>query len=152
MLEGYEISYHPIENEDPNDRNSEAYQEMAYLRATARTGWPGAIDAQYLSEVTSRSYLVVVNGNHRNVVRILRTPLKEELPPEVFHTAMVEVLHDIHRIYPYPEYDSAYGGYCLLDLHRTFPATTGWDQVPIEQIEIKPKISINNIIFNDHGR
>ena len=138
MSEGYEIRYHPVGDEDPNDEHSEAHQDGFYMQATGRTGWPGAIDEPYLLETNHRAHLIVTEGNH-TVVRILRAPLKEDFPTEVWQDAMTQVMMEIGKRYPLPKYNMAFGGSCLQDAMRSFPLATNYHQVPIEQIILTPK-------------
>lgn len=139
MLERYEIIFHPIGQEDPEDQSSEAYQERAYIEASRRNyGVEGAIDEQYLSQVVDRAYLVVVKGRTK-LVKVLRSPPMGDFPFEDWNTAMVEVIHNTWKEYPAPEYARAFGGHCLLDALRTFPLVINHRQIPIEQIILTPK-------------
>ncbi len=146
MLEGYEISYHPVDNDDPDDPQSEAFQDELYDQATGRTGWPGAIDVLYLYQTDNRAHLVIVQQGideketgRLKVVRILRAPLEGDLPSGVWQDAMIEVMREMSVRYPRPGHNMAFGGSCLSDAMRAFPIYTNNDQVPIEQIVLTPK-------------
>lgn len=137
MLEGYEISYQPL---NQADLRFEAHQDEFWMEAAGRTGWPGAIDEHYLQQTDSRAHFVIVQGT--KVRRILSTPLEKDFPGRVWEDAMVEVMHEMGKLYPSPEYDMAFGGSCLADAMRAFPLAVNSDKIPIEKIVLTSKATL----------
>lgn len=137
MPEAFEISYHPVDQEDPNNPHSEAYQNKLWHQATGRAGWPGAVDLEFMLSSDHRAHLVVVQGLTK-AVRILRAPLGSTAPNEIRKAAMTEVMEAMRQQYPPPEYDMTFGGSCLADVMRTFPLA-GYHDFPIEDIVLTPK-------------
>ncbi len=137
MPERYKIDYQPYQD-DPNDPRSVFRQDQLFTEVSWRTGSPGMTDEIYAEKTDHRPFLIVVKEGSE-VVRILRAPLRgAELPEKVWDEAMGEVMSEIGKKYPHPKYDRGFGGSCLEDALRAWPAATNSHRIPIENIAVTP--------------
>jgi len=138
VVEGEKFTLQLVGEEDPEDEQSETFQEGIYRRlvAKSKSGFPGAFTPEDLKDKRGRTYIIVTKDGQAQ--RIIRTPFFNLEILGSMPDVLGQALNVIRDAYSEPEFDLIIGHVnCLEGLRVCHNSTTYFPPgVPLEEMQI----------------